>query len=438
MRPQEVIRKKRDKGELTRAEIRAFVRGVASGAWADYQSSALLMAIYLNGMGDDERQSLAEEMLLSGEVLNFSDIAQPKVDKHSTGGVGDKTSLVIAPIVASAGCAVPMISGRGLGHTGGTLDKLEAIPGYRVNLDLSEFRAILRRIGFAMIGQTEEIAPADRKLYALRDVTATIESLPLIAASIMSKKLAEGLDGLVLDVKSGDGAFMKSKNDARQLADALVQIGTGAGVNTIALVTDMSQPLGYAVGNRLEVIECFEILRGRGPRDLTELCIELSAQMIVAGGARSACIEDARETARRKLEGGEAFEKFRESIEAQGGNRRTMDDYSLMPVAAHSEELLADEDGFIARIDAEATGRASMLLGAGRVRAEDRIDPAVGIVLNKKIGDYVEKREPLARIHYNADARLGEARKMLREAFHLAQEKPASTPLVIETLTGKN
>jgi pyrimidine-nucleoside phosphorylase len=431
MRPQDVIRHKRDGGELTRDEIAYFVRGVTSGEWADYQASALLMAIFWRGMSEAERLALTEEMLHSGRTLDLSEIPKPKVDKHSTGGVGDKTSLVIAPLAAALGLCVPMISGRGLGHTGGTLDKLESIPGYRVRLSLDEFRGVLKRVGVAMIGQTEEIAPADRKLYALRDVTATVESIPLIAASIMSKKLAEGLNGLVLDVKVGSGAFMKRPKEARALAEALVGIGRGAGVRTVALLTDMDQPLGNAVGNALEVIECLETLRGRGPKDLTSLCIELTARMLVVGGL-SDTVEAARSLVRACLQSGAGVEKFRQSIEAQGGDPAIVDDYDRLPRAARIEELLSEEGGYVTKLDAERVGVASMMLGAGRVRVEDQIDPAVGIVLNKKIGDRVDRGEVLARIYYNDPARLEEARATLREAFRLASERPRRAPLIKE------
>jgi len=324
---------------------------------------------------------------------------------------------------------VPMISGRGLGHTGGTLDKLEAIPGYRVHLPLEEFRRTLSLVGFAMTGQTAEIAPVDKKLYALRDVTGTIESIPLIAASIMSKKLAEGLDGLVLDVKTGSGAFMKTEERARELAEALTGVGRAAGVRTVALVTDMNQPLGRAIGNRLEVIECFETLKGRGAEDLTTLSIELTAQMLLAGGACEEA-DEARERVQRALADGSGINLFRESIRLQGGDPRVVDDYMIMPASAHTENFTATRAGFVTRLDAEAVGVASMMLGAGRVRAEDTIDPAVGILLIKKIGDRVDESEPLAEIHYNGDGGLGEARRLLAEAFRIDDHAPARLPLV--------
>lgn len=429
LRPQDIIIRKRDGAELTDDEIRFFVAGVGSGAFTDYQASALLMAIFLRGMTERERLTLTREMLASGETLDFSAIARPKVDKHSTGGVGDKTSLIIAPLAAACGLCVPMISGRGLGHTGGTLDKLEAIPGYQVHLPLDEFRSTLARVGFAMTGQTAEIAPVDKTLYALRDVTGTIESIPLIAASIMSKKLAEGLDGLVLDVKTGSGAFMKTEERARELAEALTGVGRAAGVRTIALVTDMNQPLGRAVGNRLEVIECFETLKGRGAADLTELSIELTAQMLIAGAACEAA-DEARARIQRALADESGLNLFRESIRLQGGDPRAVDDYALMPAAARAETFTATRAGFVTNLDAEAVGVASMMLGAGRVRAEDMIDPAVGILLNKKIGDHTHEGEPLAEIHYNGDGGLREARRLLVEAFRIDDHAPARLPLV--------
>lgn len=429
LRPQDIIRHKRDGAELTDAEISFFVAGVGDGSFADYQATALLMAIFLRGMNERERLTLTSEMLGSGAALDFSDIPRPKVDKHSTGGVGDKTSLIIAPLAAACGLCVPMISGRGLGHTGGTLDKLEAIPGYRVHLAQDEFRSILAQVGFAMTGQTGEIAPVDRKLYALRDVTGTIESVPLISASIMSKKLAEGLDGLVLDVKCGAGAFMKTDAAAKELAESLVGIGRGYGVRTVALITDMNQPLGRAIGNRLEVIESIETLKGRGAEDLTALSVELTAQMLVAGGI----YEDAH-TARGRVQSALAdlsgLSCFRESIVAQGGDPRVVDDYAIMPEAAHIEEFKAKRNGYVARLDAEAIGIASMMLGAGRVQTQDVIDPAVGILLDKKIGDVVREGERLAEVNYNGDGGLTEARRLLAEAFQITDTPPAPLPLI--------
>ncbi len=430
LRPHDVIRKKRDGIELTTDEINFFVEGVANNTFANYQAAALLMAIFLRGMTTEERNALTNAMLHSGQVLDFSNIAKPKVDKHSTGGVGDKTSLIVAPLAAACGLCVPMISGRGLGHTGGTLDKLEAIPGYRVHISLEEFRRILNEVGFAMIGQTSEIAPVDKKLYALRDVTATVECIPLIAASIMSKKLAEGLDGLVLDVKTGDGAFMKSLDDSMQLAQALCEIGRAAGVNTTALVTSMEQPLGYAIGNSLEVIECVEILMGEDKpvsRDLKELSIELTAWMLVAGKIVND-IEAARVRVIEVLESGAGRDKFVESVSAQGGSEGVF--YGWMPQAQSKEDLLSERDGYVSRIRAESVGVASMKLGAGRMRVEDKIDAAVGVVLHVKVGDAVKQNDALVTLHYNDATNLAEAKRMIYKAFDFADEPPAALPLV--------
>lgn len=432
IRPQDIIRRKRDGAELTDEEIAFFVRGVRDETFADYQSAALLMAICLRGMNARERLTLTREMLGSGTRLDLSDIKLPKVDKHSTGGVGDKTSLIVAPLAAACGLCVPMISGRGLGHTGGTLDKLEAIPGYRVHLDTEEFRSVLARVGFAMTGQTGEIAPVDRTLYALRDVTATVESIPLITASIMSKKLAEDLTGLVLDVKCGDGAFMKTYEQAHELARSLAETGRAAGVETVALVTDMDQPLGYAIGNSLEVKECIEILRGDdepSSRDLKELSLELTAHMLIAGRVADD-IETARAQVRAALASGAAHGTFLESVHAQGGWEAIVYDTTFLPTADYTVLLRSPHTGYVARLAAEAVGVASMTLGAGRLRAEDTIDPAVGIVLHKKIGDYTYEGEPLATIHYNSDGGLPEARRLLADAYEIADAAPARLPLV--------
>lgn len=421
MRPQDIIRRKRDGEELTRGEINFFTNGVMNGEFADYQSAALLMAMWLRGMSPDERNYLTDAMLHSGQVLDFSAIAKPKVDKHSTGGVGDKTSLIIAPLAAACGLCVPMISGRGLGHTGGTLDKLEAIPGYRVHISLDEFRRILEQIGFAMIGQTADIAPVDKKLYALRDVTATVESIPLIAASIMSKKMAEGLDGLVLDVKCGDGAFMKLEREAHALAAAMCETGRAAGVNTIALVTSMDEPLGYAVGNSLEVIECIEILKGEDKpqsADLKELSLELTAQMLIAGHIETE-INKARLRVSKALESGAARDKFIESVTAQGGWEAIVYDTTQLPQACNTVDVKAESGGYVTSLAAESVGVASMLLGAGRMRMEDKIDSAVGITLHKKIGDKVEAGETLATLHYNEAKNLDAARQRLLRAYKI-------------------
>ena len=429
MRAVDTIQRKRDGQELTRAEIEAFIGGYTRGEVPDYQASALAMAIFFRGMTEPEIVALTEAMMRSGEVLDLSSLPGPKVDKHSTGGVGDKTSLVLAPLAAACGVYVPMISGRGLGHTGGTLDKLEAIPGFRVGLSLGEFRDVLSRCGLGLIGQTPEIAPADRKLYALRDVTGTVESRPLIAASIMSKKMAEGIDALILDVKTGDGAFMKSFEDSKALAQTMVAIGRGMGKKVSALVTDMDQPLGRTVGNALETAECIETLKGRGPRDLESLSIELTAWMLRLAGV-VAGLDEARARAREALASGAGLEKFRQVIELQGGDPRVCDDSGRLAKAADTVELRSPRDGRVAGIACRAIGHAAMLLGAGRETVDSRIDAAVGIVLDKKLGDPVARGERYATLHVNDKRRLAEARRMVEDAFRIGPEAPPASPLV--------
>lgn len=435
MRPQDIIRHKRDSGELSHEEIESFVRGVVAGEWADYQASSLLMAVYLNGMTTGEMEALTHAMLGSGEVLDFSDIALPKADKHSTGGVGDKTSLVIAPLAAACGVAVPMISGRGLGHTGGTLDKLEAIPGYRVQLDLSEFREILGRVGFAMMGQTAEIAPADKKLYALRDATETVESIPLIVASIMSKKLAAGLDALVLDVKTGSGAFMRDEGRARALARALVRTGHSCGVRTEALLTDMSQPLGYAVGNANEVQECIEIMRGdadEAARPVLELSLELAARMVALAGVENS-LEAARARAVRALESGDALERFRRNVEAQGGDPRVCDDPSRLSDLTLTEVRVESEHaGIVVAIDAAEIGRAVASIGGGRTRVEDRIDPAVGYLARARIGQALSTGEPFGLLYCRRESDTERAVARIKAAYTVGDEPPLHIPELIK------
>ncbi len=382
----DLIRKKRDGGELQRAEIEFLVEGYTRDRIPDYQMSAWLMAVVLRGMSRAELAALTESMLNSGKVMDFSSLPAAKVDKHSTGGVGDKTSLVLAPMVAAAGVYVPMISGRGLGHTGGTLDKLESIPGFNVNLSTTEFRRVLGDCGTAMIGQTPEIAPADKKLYALRDVTGTVESPYLICASIMSKKLAEGIDALVLDVKTGSGAFMKSEKDAVFLAELMVETGQRLGKKITALITDMSQPLGHAVGNALEVAECLEVLNGKGPKDLRELCLVLAAWMFLLVH-RVKTVDEGRELAEEMLRSGKAKEKFRQMIKIQGGNEKVVDDSSILPKAKQHVDLASADSGFVAAIECEQIGTAGVLLGGGRAKKEDSVEPAVGIIIHKKLGD---------------------------------------------------
>lgn len=425
----QIIRKKRDGLGLTREEIFEFIERYTRGEVPDYQCSALLMAIYFRGLDPRETADLTEAMMRSGQVLDFSDWPQPKIDKHSTGGIGDKTSLVIAPAAAAGGLLVPMISGRGLGHTGGTLDKLESIPGFNTRLNLGEFRRVLRATGLALIGQTEELAPADRKLYALRDVTATVESVPLICASIMSKKLAEGIDGLVLDVKTGSGAFMKKFDDAKVLATRMVEIGKACGKRVQALITDMSQPLGNAVGNALEVIECIETLKGHGPPDLVELCRELTATMFLLGGVDTS-IEGGRARFDSVLKSGQAVEKFARVIAEQGGDQLVVENYSRLPAAKHEDSLVASEEGYVSALEAETMGRASMVLGAGRERLDSVIDPAVGLVFEKKVGDRVSAGERICTIHSNDRARLPRVREMIREAIKISPQ-PVRPPSLI-------
>ncbi|HEY2906503.1 MAG TPA: thymidine phosphorylase, partial [Vicinamibacterales bacterium] len=389
-----------------------------------------LMAIVLRGMTAEETASLTDAMVHSGIRVDLSDVPGVKVDKHSTGGVGDKTSLILAPLAAACGVPVPMMSGRGLGHTGGTLDKLESIPGFRVNLSIEEMKAALTRVGCAMIGQTAQIAPADKKLYALRDVTGTVESIPLISASIMSKKIAEGIDALVLDVKTGSGAFMKTAADSRRLADSLVAIGNASGVKTEAVITAMDAPLGSAIGNALEVIECIDVLKGSGPVDLVDVSVELAARMLVLGGVE-ATVADADRRVRATLASGAGLERFRQIIEQQGGDPRVVDDYSRMPAAPDRHVVTATAGGFLTRLDAELVGRASVALGAGRDRVEDPIDPAVGIVVRAKPGAVVRAGDAILEIHYRDTARLERALALTARAIRIGETCPAATPLIV-------
>ena len=429
MRAVDIIQRKRDGVALEKAEIDFFVRGYTLGEIPDYQASALAMAVFFHGMTPEETVALTEAMMRSGEVLSFPELPGPKVDKHSTGGVGDKTSLILAPLAAACGVYVPMISGRGLGHTGGTLDKLEAIPGFRVTLSLSEFRAVLAKCRLGLIGQTPEIAPADRKLYALRDVTATVESRPLIAASIMSKKMAEGIDALVLDVKTGDGAFMKAFDESKALAETMVAIGRGMGKRVAALITDMDQPLGRTVGNALETQECIESLKGRGPNDLVSLSLELAARMLHLPGA-VASLEAARAKVRDALDSGAGLRVFQQVIEAQGGDPRVCDDPKLLPRARETVELKSSRDGRVTGIACRSVGHAAMLLGAGRETVDSRIDPAVGLVLHKKVGDPVAQGEPVATLHVNDRRCLAQAQALIERAIRVGDEAPPAVPLV--------
>ena len=432
--PQHIIARKRDGGVLTTAEIQAFVRGATDGSWADYQLSALLMAIFLRGMTPAETAALTEAMMRSGVVADLSALRRPKADKHSTGGVGDKVSLHLAPMVAACGVAVPMISGRGLGHTGGTLDKLESIPGFRVNLTLPEYRAQLERDGLALIGQTAELAPADKKLYALRDVTATVECIPLICASILSKKLAEGIDVLVLDVKFGRGAFMADKARARELARALVAVATAMGKPTRAVLTAMEEPLGRAVGNALEVAESLDCLRGRGPADTMEVTYALGEQMLLLAGTVKTQAE-----ARRQLEAsitqGTALGKFRALVAGQGGDPRIVDDPSRLPQARLQVPLAAPRAGFVQGVDAMAVALAALRLGAGRAKAAAAIDPAVGVGGLVKVGEKIAAGAPLAVIHANDAGALAEATAMLARAIVIG-DTPGMTPPLVDELIG--
>jgi pyrimidine-nucleoside phosphorylase len=432
VRAVDLIQRKRDGGELSREEIEFFVRGYARGQIPDYQASALAMAVFFRGMTSVELSALTESMMHSGEVLDLSDLPGPRADKHSTGGVGDKTSLILGPLAAACGVFVPMISGRGLGHTGGTLDKLESIPGFRTQLGLAEFRSVLARCGLALIGPTPEIAPADRKLYALRDVTATVESLPLIAASIMSKKMAEGIDALVLDVKSGDGAFLGTLEQSRALARAMITIGREMGRKVEALVTAMDQPLGRTVGNALEVAESIETLKGRGPRDLESLSIELAARMVHLSALVG--IDVARGRVRGALSSGAGLEKLREVIALQGGDPRVCDDPSLLPRASETVILRADRDGRVKRLGARAIGHSAMLLGAGRETVDGPIDPAVGFVFHKKVGDPVAVNEPIVTVHAGRPGRLERVLAGLRASIEVGREAPPTVPLVLDRL----
>jgi pyrimidine-nucleoside phosphorylase len=427
--PTEVIRQKRDRERLDPAALREFVLAYTRGEVPDYQAAALVMAIYLHGLADDELTALTEAMLRSGEVLDLSSVPGIKVDKHSTGGVGDKISLPLAPAVAACGVPVPMVSGRGLGHTGGTLDKLEAIPGFRVDLDVPRFVRQVGELGLCLIGQTATLAPADRKLYALRDATATVESIPLIASSIMSKKLAEGIDALVLDVKVGRGAFMKTEERARALATTMCAIGKGHGKRVVAYLTRMEQPLGLAVGNAVEAIESFEVLKGRGPADIRELTLVLGAEMLVQGGV-AADLAAGRARLAAALDDGTALAKMRACVAAQGGDPRAVDDYGLLPTARRRHQVVAAAAGWVTAIDAEEVGVAAMRLGAGRLKKEDAVDPAVGVLLHKKVGDRVAAGEPLATLLLN-DLGPEPAAGMVAAAYTLGPEPPAPQSLVL-------
>jgi pyrimidine-nucleoside phosphorylase len=433
MRTVDLILRKRGGEELSVEEIQYLINGYTTGEIPDYQIAAFLMATYFTGMTDRELSSFTDVMMASGEVLDLSDIPGVKVDKHSTGGVGDKTSLICAPIAAAAGVVVPMISGRGLGHTGGTLDKLESIPGFRTDLTIDQFRAQLAELGLAFMGQSEEVAPADKRLYALRDVTGTVEAISLIASSIMSKKMAEGLDALVLDVKVGHGAFMKKQVEARRLAQAMVGIGRRLDKKVQALITDMNQPLGYAVGNALEVMEVSQTLQKAGPADLTRLSLELSARMIYLGKV-TPTLDEARKVAEDKLMDGSAYRKFKQVVEAQGGNPQALDRFELLPNATGMREILSPRAGFVSAIMAEDIGRASQMMGAGRSRKEDAIDPAVGVILEVKAGEKVEAGSVLCRLYYTGEENLDEAAELVEDAFRISGARPEERELILEVV----
>jgi pyrimidine-nucleoside phosphorylase len=419
----EILRRKRNGAELSREEIEYLVHQYTRGEIPDHQAAAWLMAAHVRGLSRAETAHLTDAMMRSGERLDWSELGTTRVDKHSTGGVGDKTSLVLAPLVAASGLAVPMISGRGLGHTGGTLDKLEAIPGFRVNLSTAEFKRVLKACGCAMIGQTAEIAPADRKLYQLRHFTSTIDSPPLICASIMSKKLAEGINALVLDVKTGSGAFMKSEEESVLLGELMVDTAKRMGVRAVALVTDMDQPLGRKIGNALEVEEVLDVLRGGGPPDLVELTMTLAAWMLHLGG-RAATIEEGEELARKLIASGAALEKFRKMVELQGGDARFVDEPERMTRAEFTTEVPSASSGYVSAMDCEQIGVSSLLLGGGRLRQDDVVDHAVGIVMHKKIGDAVQAGESLCTMHYNASERVELVREILQANVKVASERP--------------
>jgi pyrimidine-nucleoside phosphorylase/thymidine phosphorylase len=433
MRTVDLIHRKREGEELSAEEIAWLVEGFTRDEIPDYQMSSFLMATYFQGMSDREVSALTECMVRSGETLDLSSIPGVKVDKHSTGGVGDKTSLIAAPLAAAAGAVVPMIAGRSLGHTGGTLDKLESIPGLRTDLTMDEFREQLTRTGLGFVGQTVELAPADGKLYSMRDATATVESIPLLASSIMSKKLAAGLNALVLDVKVGSGAFMKRQVDARRLAQMMVGIGRRVDMQVRALITDMSQPLGYAIGNALEIMEVSQTLQSAGPNDLTRLSLELAARMIHLAKVTET-IEEAREVAQRRLLDGSGFNKLKEVILAQGGNAQVLERFELLPNATGAREITSPRAGFVTTIAAEDIGLASAMIGAGRDTKEDQIDPAVGVILEVKVGEKVEAGAVLCRLYYTKEDRLDEAAQLVEDAFRISNHPPEERELILEVV----
>jgi len=435
MTPVELIQKKRDGGTLSAEEVGTFIARFVAREIADYQMSAMLMAMFLRGLSDAETVALMDAMLHSGKVLTLSSVTGPKVDKHSTGGVGDKVSICLAPLVAACGVFVPMVSGRGLGHTGGTVDKLQSIPGFRTDLDETEFERIVRDVGTCLIGQTDGIAPADKRIYAIRDVTGTVDSIPLIVASILSKKLAEGIDGLVLDVKVGRGAFMKDAKSARRLAQALVRVGTRAGKKVVALLTAMQSPLGRCVGNALEIREAIEVLRGEGPADLVENTLALGREMLLLGRVAKTQ-RDADTKLATALRDGSAARVMERMIAAQGGDPRVVADTSLLPTAPLTAEVLAAKRGFVTGIDALEIGLCAVAMGAGRMRAEEKIDPAVGIEILAKPGDAVDRGQPLARLHLRAPA--AEIGTRVARAVAIGPRRPPKQKLVLDRITARS
>ncbi len=436
MTPVEIIRKKRDGQKLSRPEMEFLIKGYVDGKIPDYQMSSFLMAVYFNKMDFDETAVFTDIMLNSGIVVDLSSVPGIKVDKHSTGGVGDKVSLILAPMVAACGVPVPMISGRGLGHTGGTLDKLESIPGFRTNLSLEEYKSVIADIGLVMIGQTKEIAPADKKMYALRDVTGTVECIPLIAGSIMSKKLAEGIDALVLDIKTGRGAFMQSKESAIELAETLIAIGNNFGKKTIGFLTDMSQPLGYAVGNWLEVVECVECMRGKDVPDLMEVTYLLSGAMVMLGG-KAITIEEGIAKCMDTVKSGAAYKKFLQMVERQGGDKSFIEDLKKYPLSKFSVEVKSNSAGYIENIDALEVGFVGIMVGAGRMKVDDVIDPKAGIIFHKKVCDPIEKGDVLAIIYGEDKHSLGNAAQRLLNSFQIT-DKQKPLPTLVHALIDEN
>ena len=433
MRMYDIIEQKRKGFELTKEQIHFVIQGYTEGTIPDYQISALLMAIYFQGMTIEETAILTMEMARSGDMMDLSPIEGIKVDKHSTGGVGDKTTIVLAPLVAAVGGKVAKMSGRGLGHTGGTIDKLESFKGFKVEISEKDFFSQVNTHHIAVVGQSGELAPADKKLYALRDVTATVDQMSLIASSIMSKKIASGADAICLDVKCGSGAFMKTAQEARMLAQTMVDIGNYVGRQTMAVISDMNQPLGYAVGNVLEVIEAIETLRGKGPDDLTELVLTLASHMLVLGRI-CVSVEQAREKLHEVIKNGAAIEKLKQWIRLQGGDCAAIDDYRLFPQADYQKEIYLGKEGYIAQVDAEAIGKAALILGAGRETKESTIDLSVGLVMHKKIGDYLEHNTPIATLYYNYPEKCAAAENVLKQAISVSNERIALKPLIYEII----